>query len=417
MKEIKRDYYLNQLIKKQGNGQIKVITGIRRSGKSYLLNKLFKNYLINNKVDNKHIIYMSFETKENEKYKNSDLLLLFLKSQITDKKKYYFLLDEIQEVDDFVPVLNSLIHIENVDVYVTGSNSKLLSKDVLTEFRGRGDEIHVYPLSFSEYVSAYGKDLDKAYESYSLYGGLPFLFSLDDDKDKMLYLKNLIKETYIKDIIERNSINNKNDLDELLEVIASTSSSLTNPSKLANTFNSEKKSNISNKTVDKYLEYFENAFIINKVQRFDIKGKKYIGSPYKYYFEDIGIKNAILNFRQIDDGSIMENIIYNELLRRNYSVDIGVVETNERNKSGQNIKPKYEVDFIVNLGNKKYYIQSAYQMNNEEKISQETKSLRNIYDSFKKIIIVKDNIKTRIDENGIITMGLYDFLLNENSLD
>lgn len=417
MKEIKRDYYLNQLIKKQGNGQIKVITGIRRSGKSYLLNKLFKNYLINNKVDNKHIIYMSFETKENEKYKNSDLLLLFLKSQITDKKKYYFLLDEIQEVDDFVPVLNSLIHIENVDVYVTGSNSKLLSKDVLTEFRGRGDEIHVYPLSFSEYVSAYGKDLDKAYESYSLYGGLPFLFSLDDDKDKMLYLKNLIKETYIKDIIERNSINNKNDLDELLEVIASTSSSLTNPSKLANTFNSKKKSNISNKTVDKYLEYFENAFIINKVQRFDIKGKKYIGSPYKYYFEDIGIKNAILNFRQIDDGSIMENIIYNELLRRNYSVDIGVVETNERNKSGQNIKPKYEVDFIVNLGNKKYYIQSAYQMNNEEKISQETKSLRNIYDSFKKIIIVKDNIKTRIDENGIITMGLYDFLLNENSLD
>lgn len=417
MKEIKRDYYLNQLIKKQGNGQIKVITGIRRSGKSYLLNKLFKNYLINNKVDNKHIIYMSFETKENEKYKNSDLLLLFLKSQITDKKKYYFLLDEIQEVDDFVPVLNSLIHIENVDVYVTGSNSKLLSKDVLTEFRGRGDEIHVYPLSFSEYVSAYGEDLDKAYESYSLYGGLPFLFSLDDDKDKMLYLKNLIKETYIKDIIERNSINNKNDLDELLEVIASTSSSLTNPSKLANTFNSEKKSNISNKTVDKYLEYFENAFIINKVQRFDIKGKKYIGSPYKYYFEDIGIKNAILNFRQIDDGSIMENIIYNELLRRNYSVDIGVVETNERNKSGQNIKPKYEVDFIVNLGNKKYYIQSAYQMNNEEKISQETKSLRNIYDSFKKIIIVKDNIKTRIDENGIITMGLYDFLLNENSLD
>lgn len=416
MKEIKRDFYLNKLIKKDGNGLIKVITGIRRSGKSYLLGTIFQNYLTKI-VKKDHIIYVTLDINENEDLRNGKKFLEYVYSKIKDDEKYYVLIDEVQLMSDFVSVLNSFLYRKNIEVYVTGSNAKLLSKDVITEFRGRGDEIHVYPLSFKEFMSAYEGDNYEGYEDYSIYGGLPLILSFDNDKDKSKYLKNLLEETYINDIVERNDVQNKDELNELLNVLASTMGSLTNPYNLANTFNNEKNLKITNKTVSKYIDYFMDAFIIDKAERYDIKGKRYINSPVKYYFEDVGLRNAKLNFRQLDNGHTMENMIYIELLRREYNVDVGVVEVNEKDKKGNNIKPQYEVDFICNQGSKKIYIQSAYTMQDDLKEQQERKSLSNIRDSFKKIIIINGYSKPRMDENGIITMGVLNFLLDEDSLD
>lgn len=415
MKEIKRDYYLNQLIKKDGNGQIKVITGIRRCGKSYLLKKIFYKYLLENN-DKDHIIYIPLDIKENEELLDGNKFIEHIRNLIKDNKKYYLLIDEIQKMNDFVPVLNTFLYEDNIEVYVTGSNAKLLSKDVVTEFRGRGDEIHVYPLSFSEYMSAFNGDQYEGYEQYSIYGGLPYTLSFDTDIERSNYLKKLFDETYISDIIERNNISNVDELNELLNIISSQIGSLTNPYNLQNTFRSEKNLNLSDKTISKYIDYFEDAFLITKAQRYDVKGKKYINTPYKYYFEDIGLRNARLNFRQLDKGHIMENIIYNELLRRGYNVDVGVVEVNKTDENGINLKPQYEVDFVCNQGSKRIYIQSAYEMRDDLKEMQERKSLLNIYDSFKKVIITGDVSKPRMDDNGIITMGIYYFLLNEDSL-
>lgn len=415
MKEIKRDFYLNQLIKKDGNGQIKIITGIRRCGKSYLLKKIFYKYLLQNN-DKDHIIYIPLDIKENEPLLDGNKFIEHIRGLIKDDKKYYLLLDEIQKMDDFVPVLNTFLYEDNIEVYVTGSNAKLLSKDVVTEFRGRGDEVHVYPLSFSEYMTGFDGDQYEGYEQYSIYGGLPYTLSFETDNERSNYLKNLFEETYIRDIVERNNVSNIEELNELLNIISSGIGSLTNPYNLQNKFKSEKNITLSDKTISKYLEYFEDAFLITKAQRYDVKGKKYINTPYKYYFEDIGLRNARLNFRQVDKGHIMENIIYNELLRRGYNVDVGVVEVNKTNENGNNIKPQYEVDFVCNQGSKRVYIQSAFEMKDDLKEMQERKSLLNIGDSFKKIIIVGDVSKPRMDDNGIITMGIYYFLLNEDSL-
>ena len=415
MKEIKRDFYLNQLIKKDGNGQIKVITGIRRCGKSYLLKKIFYKYLLKNN-DKDHIIYIPLDIKPNESLLDGNKFIEYIKSLIKDNKKYYLLVDEIQKMDDFVPVLNTFLYEDNIEVYVTGSNAKLLSKDIVTEFRGRGDEIHVYPLSFSEYMSVFDGDQYEGYEQYSIYGGLPYTLSFETDNERSEYLKNLFEETYIRDIIERNNITSVEELNELLNIISSQIGSLTNPYNIQNTFKSEKNITLSDKTISKYLDCFEDAFMITKTQRYDVKGKKYINTPYKYYFEDLGLRNARLNFRQIDKGHIMENIIYNELLRRGYNVDIGVVEINKTDEKGSRSKPQYEVDFVCNQGSKRIYIQSVYEMKDNQKETQERKSLTNIMDSFKKIIIVGDVSKPRMDDNGIITMGIYYFLLNEDSL-
>ena len=320
-------------------------------------------------------------------------------------------------MDDFVPVLNTYLYEDNIEVYVTGSNAKLLSRDVVTEFRGRGDEIHVYPLSFKEYLDAFDGDQYQAYEQYSIYGGLPYTLAFETDNERSKYLKDLFEETYIRDIIERNNVTNVEELNELLNIISSQIGSLTNPFNLQNTFKSKKNVTLSDKTISNYLDYFIDAFLITKAQRYDIKGKNYINTPYKYYFEDIGLRNARLNFRQIDKGHTMENIVYNELLRRGYNVDVGVVEVNETNEKGIHIKPKYEVDFVCNQGNKRIYVQSAFEMQDSAKEKQERKSLLNINDSFKKVIILGDVSKPRMDDNGIITMGIFYFLLNEDSLD
>ncbi len=424
--EIKREEYLKRLIDKQGNKMIKIITGLRRSGKSYLLYNLFRNYLLENVTDEKHIIYLALDAEENKKYLDSSALNEYLLSRIeNNNESYYILLDEIQKVDDFVPVLNGFLYKENIDVYVTGSNSKMLSSDISTEFRGRGDVIHLYPLTFKEYLEAYDGDKDEAWNDYVLYGGLPYTLFCKTDEDKSEYLKNLYKETYFEDIKERRTIKNEQLLNDILDVLSSQIGSLTNPTRLTNLINDRylkesknKEEDLVNKnTVDSYIGYIEDAFLVNKAQRYDIKGNHYINSPYKYYYEDIGLRNARLNFRQIDDGHIMENIIYNELLARRYNVDIGIVETFDKDEEDKTIRNNYEVDFVVNKGAKKYYIQSSYQLTSDAKILQEKQSLRHIDDSFKKIIIVKDNIKTRIDNDGIITMGLYYFLLNETSLD
>ena len=319
-------------------------------------------------------------------------------------------------MDDFVPVLNTFLYEDNIEVYVTGSNARLLSKDIVTEFRGRGDEIHIYPLSFGEYISAFDGDKYEGYEQYSIYGGLPYILSFETDNERSEYLKNLFEETYITDIIERNNITNVEELNELLNIISSQIGSLTNPYNIQNTFKSEKNITLSDKTISRYLECFEDAFLINKAQRYDVKGRKYINSPFKYYFEDLGLRNARLNFRQIDKGHIMENIIYNELLRRGYNVDVGVVEVNKTDEKGTHSKPQYEVDFVCNQGNKRIYVQSAYEIQDNQKYLQERNSLVNINDSFKKIIIVGDVSKPRMDDNGIITMGIYYFLMNEDSL-
>ena len=412
MKEIKRDLYLNRLISRKENGLIKIITGIRRCGKSYLLDPLFKNYLISEGVEKDHIIKLEMDRIENEKYHNPKALNEYIHSKIKDDNMYYILLDEIQLVKEFEYVLNGLLYEKNFDIYVTGSNSKFLSSNVITEFRGRGDQVKVSPLSFSEFVSAFDGDKYEAWNEYVTYGGMPLILSKKTDEEKSLYLKELFEQTYIKDIIERNNIQRIDILDNLINMLASAVGSLTNPQKIYDTFKSNGEKEISLNTINSYISNIEDSFIINKSMRYDIKGKKYIQTPQKYYFSDIGLRNARLNFRQQEENHLMENIIYNELLIRGFNVDVGVVETRENN-----IRKQFEVDFVCNLGNRRYYIQSALNLDTPEKTLQESRSLNNIGDSFKKIIVVKDNIKLWRTEDGIVVMGIQEFLLNPNSLE
>ncbi len=414
---IKRDKYLNDLINRMHNGMIKVVTGIRRCGKSYLIFTIFKNYLLEQGVDEKHIISIELDQRKDKKYRNPDTILDFIESCITDEGQYYVLLDEVQLLEDFEEVLNSLLHIKNVDVYVTGSNSKFLSKDVITEFRGRGDEIHIYPLTFKEFMQVYEGDVYHGWAEYVIYGGLPLTVIMKTEEQKINYLTKLFEETYLIDIIERHRIDKTQELEDLVNILASAIGSLTNVPKIEATFRSVVQSNISGNTIRQYIEYLEDAFVINKANRYNVKGRKYIGTPLKYYFEDVGLRNARLGFRQIEETHIMENIIYNELRSRGYSVDVGVVEKRGVNSEGKTERTYLEIDFIANLGSKRYYIQSAFSMPTEEKRLQEKASLVNVNDSFKKIILVKDVMNVTRDEDGITTMSIYDFLLKENSLE
>lgn len=414
--KISRDKYLNDLIVRMHNGLIKVITGLRRSGKSYLLFEIFKSYLLENNISPSHIIEISLDQRKNKKYRDPDTILDFIESSILDDDTYYVFLDEVQMLNDFEEVLNSLLHIKNLDIYVTGSNSKFLSKDIITEFRGRGDEIHIYPLTFKEFMQVYDGDKYEGLSEYMVYGGLPLVATMKSDEQKVKYLENLFEETYLKDIKERYKIEKVQEMDDLIKVLASSIGSLSNPSKISDTFKSSLKSDISMNTIKNYITYLEESFLINEANRYDVKGRKYIGTPLKYYFEDIGLRNAKLEFRQIEETHLMENIVYNELRARGFGVDVGMVETKEKNKSGNFEKKRLEVDFIANKGSLKYYIQSAYSLPSDSKIRQEKSSLLNINDSFKKIIIVKDVIKPQRDENGIVSISLYDFLLDENSL-
>lgn len=412
MKEIKREIYLNRLINRRDNGLIKVVTGIRRCGKSYLLDPIFKNYLISTGVKENHIIKLELDKIQNEKYRDAKILDEYIRSNIKDNDMYYIILDEIQLVKNFEFVLNGLLYEKNVDVYVTGSNSKFLSSDIITEFRGRGDQVKVNPLSFSEFYSVYKGDKYEAWNEYVTYGGMPLIISKKSDEEKSQYLKDLFEQSYIKDIVERNNIQRVDILDALISLLASSVGSLTNPQKLYDTFKSNGEKELSLNTITSYIKNIEDSFIVNKSNRYDIKGKKYIQTPQKYYFSDIGLRNARLNFRQQEENHLMENIIYNELLMRGYNVDVGVVETRENN-----IRKHLEVDFVCNLGSKRYYIQSSLNLDTEEKMKQETKLLNNIGDSFKKIIVVKDNIKLWRNEEGIVIIGIQEFLLNKDSLD
>lgn len=428
---IERKKYLNLLVDKKENGLVKVVTGIRRCGKSYLLFQIYYDYLLSVGVSADHIITLALDDVENIQYRNPIELGNYLRNQITDKKMYYVLLDEIQNVaivknpyvqggEDtvgFVDVLNGLLHKGNVDVYVTGSNSKMLSSDVATEFRGRGDEIRVNPLSFAEFYAAYEGDKRNAWKEYCMYGGMPYVPSLSSHEKKSRYLSDLFSRTYLSDVLERNKVNDPDILEDLLNVISSSIGSLTNPTKLSNTFKSVKNRAISPRTIDYYLNYLIDAFLISKAYRFDIKGKKYIGTPLKYYFTDIGLRNARLNFRQMEENHIMENIIFNELLIRGFNVDVGVVEYNYKDATGKSKKTQLEVDFVASLVDKRYYIQSALFVGTEEKRLQETNSLNRIYDSFKKIVVVKDNIVPWHDEKGILYVGIEQFLLDESVME
>lgn len=413
---IEREFYLNELRIREKNGFVKIITGVRRCGKSYLLFKLFKNDLLNRGISEDHIISIVLDNIENRWLREPVTLYNHIKSMIIDDRQYYVLLDEIQFVPDFSEVLNSLLQIENVDVYATGSNSRFLSTDILTEFRGRGDEVRVYPLSFEEYVSAYNGTEENAFNEYLTYGGLPRILSFDTDSQKAKYLSDLFKETYLKDIIEHNHIVNTTELEDLVNILASAVGSLTNPSRLEKTFRTVIKSGISEKTIKKYIEYLQDAFIVDIANRYDIKGRKYIGTPVKIYFVDTGLRNARLEFRQIEEAHLMENMIYNELRRRGYSVDVGIVEIRESDGE-KKLRKHLEVDFIARKGNNKYYIQSAFSIPDEEKKMQEERPLLSIPDSFKKIVVVGNHIKMKRDEAGITTMGIRQFLLDQNSLD
>lgn len=428
--EIKRDKYLEMLQIRRHNGFIKVITGIRRCGKSYLMNDIFYEKLRQEGVDESHIIKFAFDSAEDLLLIGEDLQDLFINKKKVDPKKfmtfisqrmidndmYYLLLDEVQNLGCFEAVLNGYLRKKNMDVYVTGSNSKFLSSDVLTEFAGRGDEIHVLPLSFSEFYANYQDGLDYAFDDYMIYGGLPAVALMKTSEQKSSYLKTQLQNVYLKDLVERNNLNSDENIGELLDIIASGISSLTNPTKLANTFKSIKNTSLSALTIDRYITYMQQAFILSKVNKYDVKGKKYISTPYKIYFEDVGLRNARLDFRQIEETHLMENIIYNELRYRGYNVDVGFVETRE-NIDGTLKRKQLEIDFVANQGNKRYYIQSAYDIPNEEKMKQETKSLDNIDDSFKKIIVVKNSIKPRRNEKGYLIVGLKEFLLDPNSLE
>lgn len=414
--EIKRDIYLDRLIRREKNGLIKIVTGVRRCGKSYLLFNLFHNYLLEKGVKEDHIIEIALDDRSNKELRDPDNMLSFVKERIVDRDTYYIILDEVQLLAEFEDVLNSFMHIRNADVYVTGSNSKFLSSDLVTEFRGRGDEIRIYPLSFREYCSVYEGSTDEAWDDYFTYGGLPLILSRETAEEKAEYLMSLFQKVYLSDIIDRHKVRHQEELDELVDILASAVGSLTNPLKLANTFKSVKKKTISDKTLKKYIDYLMDAFLVSKAVRYDIKGRKYIGSPAKFYFEDVGLRNARLNFRQMEENHIMENIIYNELRIRGYHVDVGLVEQFGKNSENKTTKKQLEVDFVVTRGSEKFYIQSAFAMNTEGKQEQEERPLNAIGDSFKKIIVVRDNIKVRRNDMGIVTIGVRNFLLDENSL-
>lgn len=415
--EIKREKYLQDLKDRMHNGMIKVVTGIRRCGKSYLIFTIFKRYLLEDGVKEDHIIEMEFDRKEDAGYRDPNLLLAYVKERIKDNEDYYVLLDEVQMLGDFEEVLNSLLHRKNLDIYVTGSNSKFLSSDVLTEFRGRGDEVHVYPLTLQEAMQNYNGDIYHGWAEYITYGGLPLVWNMRTDQQKIKYLSNLFEETYIKDIVEHNNIEKTEELELLLNVLASAVGSLTNPAKIEATFRSVLKSKISRNTIVSYIGYLKDAFIINEANRYNVKGRKYIGSPLKYYYEDLGLRNARLGFRQVEETHLMENAVYNELLARGYAVDVGVVETRKRNSDGKQEKKKLEIDFVANMGSQRYYIQSAFSIPDHEKEVQEKNPLNSVDDSFKKIVLVRDVVKVSRDEKGIVTMSVYDFMMNKSSLE
>lgn len=412
--KISRQYYLDQLKSKIHNKMIKIVTGIRRSGKSYLLNVIFYDYLLSIGVKPDHIIRISLEDLTNQKYKDGNVLHDYVISLIQDETMYYLIVDEIQEVSQFVPLLNGWLKMNNLDVYVSGSNSKFLSKDVITEFRGRGDEIYLSPLTFKEFYQARALDFDDAWNEFVIYGGMPFILERKTTIEKSKYLKDLFKEIYLKDIQERYGIRHDAALETLLNIIASSIGSLTNPLNIEKTFKSVKKESLSRNTIDHYLKILEDSFLIHKAIRFDIKGRRYINTPVKYYFVDLGLRNARLNFRQLEDTHMMENVIFNELIHRGYNVDIGIVEISQPNAKGNYVKRSLEIDFIANLGNEKIYIQSAYQLTNDKKQKQELRPYLNVKDSFKKFIIVRDKIDRRVDDFGITTIGLKYFLLNED---
>ena len=429
--EIKRDYYLNRIIVRKGNGLVKVITGVRRCGKSYLLNTLFYHHLLACGVSEDHIIQFAFDSADdlnligeslinlqrNQKLVNPEKFMAFIQSRITDKNRYYLLLDEVQMMDSFEAVLNGYLRKETLDVYVTGSNAKFLSSDIITEFAGRGDEIHMYPLSFSEFMTVYPEDRYKGLSQYMLYGGIPLVVLRDDPKDKVQNLESLFSEIYIRDIVTRHGVRNIGELEDLLNILSSSIGSLTNPEKLRNTFHSVKKSKITSPTIKKYLDYFEDSFFFYLSNRYDIKGKAYIETSKKYYFSDLGLRNARINFRQIEPTHATENIIYNELRMRGYNVDVGIVPTTEKNADGKTVRKQLEVDFVCNLGSRRYYIQSAFSIPDEGKRAQETRPFAKIDDSFKKIIITNDIIPAQYDEQGILTLNIYDFLLDPSALD
>ena len=415
--EIKRDRYLNTLISKEHNGLIKVITGMRRCGKSYLLFTLFKERLLSEGVDEKHIIEIAFDAFENKKFRDPDVLYPYLKEQIKDDAMYYVLLDEVQLLGEFESILNSLIRMKNVDVYVTGSNARFLSKDVITEFRGRGDEVHMYPLSFAEFMSVYQGPKQDGWNEYMLYGGIPLVLEFTTPDQKIAFLKSLFEETYISDIIGRHNIRNKAELEELLNILSSVIGSLTNPERLSATFQTVKKKKISNTTIKRYIDYLCDSFLIDSAIRYDVKGKKYIDTPVKYYFTDMGLRNARLNFRQIEETHSMENIIFNELKIRGFNVDVGIIVQYDTNEKGNSIRKQLEIDFVCNRGSKRYYIQSAYAIPDQAKMKQEQRSLMLTGDFFKRIIITKDTPAPYYNESGVLIMSVYDFLLNENSLE
>ena len=411
--EIKRDTYLDQLKIRKDNGMVKIITGIRRYGKSFLLFVLFKKYLSESGIDNDHIIEIALDGIEKDELRDSKKCYQYIK----DDQKYYLLLDEVQFMPRFEEVLNSLLHIGNIDIYVTGSNSKFLSSDIVTEFRGRGDEIRIYPLSFAEFYAAFGGDYDDAWEEYMIYGGLPHVVQFSMERQKAEYLKNIFTNVYIKDVVERNKLRNVDEIDTLVDILASSIGAPTNPTKISNTYKSERGINYSNKTISNHIDYLVEAFLISKADRYDIKGRKYVGANLKYYFTDVGLRNARLNFRQQEPTHIMENIVYNELLIRGYNVDVGIVDVYTKNDEGKTTRKQFEVDFVVNQCSQRYYIQVAYDMTSEEKHKQELNSFRNIPDSFKKIVIVNGTKKPWRNEEGFVIMGMKYFLLNADSLE
>ena len=415
--EIARDIYLNKLISKENNGLIKVVTGMRRCGKSYLLFNLFRDHLRSEGVPDDHVIEMAVDSFENKKYRYPEAFYQYLVDRLKDDSMYYVLLDEVQLLDDFEDILNSLARRRNTDVYVTGSNAKFLSKDIITEFRGRGDEVRMYPLTFSEYMTAYTGDRYQGWRDYVLYGGLPLIFSFQTPDQKSDFLKALFEETYISDITGRNNIRNKDELEELLNILSSAMGSLTNPNKLSSTFKTVKNRTISPTTIKRYIDYLCDAFLIDKAIRYDIKGKKYIDTPAKYYFTDLGLRNARLNFRQVEETHAMENVIFNELKVRGYNVDVGIVPVSGKDRTGKSVRKQLEIDFVCNRGSKRYYIQSAFAMQDEEKEKQEQRSLLSTGDGFKKIIITKDALAPLYNEDGILVMSIFDFLLDPHSLE
>ena len=415
--EIRRDNYLKQLIERKNNGMVKVVTGIRRCGKSYLLFTLFKRHLLENGVATDHVIEIALDGIEDEELRDPKVCYEYIRDEMEDDGIYYLLLDEVQFMPRFEEVLNSLLRIENIDIYVIGSNSRFLSSDIVTEFRGRGDEVRIYPLSFAEFYSVYDGDYDDAWDDYMTFGGLPQIAGLQSERRKADYLKNIFVNVYLKDVIERNRIQNEEEIGILVNVLASSIGSLTNPTKIANTFASERQMQYTNKTISRHIDFLEEAFLISKAARYDIKGRKYIGANQKYYFTDPGLRNARLNFRQQEPTHLMENIVYNELLIRGYNVDVGMMDAYEKNKEGKRVRKQLEVDFVVNQGSQRYYIQVAYDLSSEQKQEQEFHSLRNIPDSFKKIIIVNGSKKPWRNDEGFVIMGMKYFLLNPDSLE